>query len=1164
MRFRELQLLRYGRFEDCTLPFTAGASDLQLIFGPNEAGKSTTLEAVGDLLFGFSHAIRFAFRFDRQLLRVGAVIEDGDNAFEVRRKRGTAQTLLGPDDEPTDPTPLAAALGAQTRESFERMFGLDHVRLRAGGQAILDARDDVGRAIFAAGSGLVGIGQVCDELEAEAKAIWTARAGESRTYTAAARRHQDARGRLRDAQIRPAAWAEAKRALDGADNELIALRERRGEVERQARDLERRRRTLAPVARLRDAIRQLKALGETPDIPEGGPARFEAALRAREREALEIQRAQAMVIELVESLSAAQPDEVALEARDEIEALRETRGERDRSHTALPRLAAERETHLSRLRALQVEIGWPVESPEAVKARLPGRPLLAEIRDLLERRAGLDRQSETAETTLKETTADLARRREQLDALPATVDLQPLQSRLRGLRDAGDLASRVEAAQTLNEGLAGVVQDRLAALSPWTGSLEALRSLSMPAEEDVGRAIGRLDDARDEVSAERASTTRDLERLQQLRLERSRAALEHLAPGRDDLETTRRERDAAWEPLKAQLTGGPSVEAPAVSAEAYARQVADADRIADQRFDRAEHAGRLAGLDGEIAKADLNHHQSKARLDAAEEELRAAEAAFASLVATLRFPLSAEAYEGWRDARVSALEADDALAQAGRDLVEARNAEDHARSSLAVLLGQTSKARATLQSLFAEAEQRLDAAAAQQARRVAVEAQIETTLSAEQRAQIQARAIKETIAEWSAAWVSALERLSLPADSGLVGVRSRLELIETLRAELDDLLGVEAQVVSAQHAVSSFDAAVGVLAGRLGQALLADAGDTLAALAAAAATAASKAERARDLKARLAEAHEAQVQAQTALADAEADAAHFLALASDGDPKTVREVIGRAVEAGRLQNEVRTLEAEILTLGEGHALAALVEASAGADPDALADEARSLADTMAVLNGEVEGASAARQAADSAFKALDDRPDAAIAAFDMAETRSEMAFQAELYIRKRAEAKLLRASIDRYRAEKQGPLLARASQLFQTLTLRRYDRLLVEYDGGAPRLAGQRSDGASVVPVEGMSQGTVDQLFLALRVAAVEDAVAQGARLPFLADDLFINFDDARAAAGFQVLAGLAQQTQVLFFTHHEHLLDVARSALHPAKVASCNLPVEAAQAAAE
>lgn len=56
-----------------------------------------------------------------------------------------------------------------------------------------------------------------------------------------------------------------------------------------------------------------------------------------------------------------------------------------------------------------------------------------------------------------------------------------------------------------------------------------------------------------------------------------------------------------------------------------------------------------------------------------------------------------------------------------------------------------------------------------------------------------------------------------------------------------------------------------------------------------------------------------------------------------------------------------------------------------------------------------------------------------------------------------------------------------------------------------------------------MSKGTTDQLFLALRVAAVEHATAAGVRLPFLADDLFVNVDDDRARASFKALAELAR-----------------------------------------
>jgi uncharacterized protein YhaN len=88
-----------------------------------------------------------------------------------------------------------------------------------------------------------------------------------------------------------------------------------------------------------------------------------------------------------------------------------------------------------------------------------------------------------------------------------------------------------------------------------------------------------------------------------------------------------------------------------------------------------------------------------------------------------------------------------------------------------------------------------------------------------------------------------------------------------------------------------------------------------------------------------------------------------------------------------------------------------------------------------------------------------------------------------------------------------------------------------------------RPDGR-LIAVSEMSTGTADQLYLALRVASIEDYLERAGALPFVADDLFINFDDERAAAGFKILAQLAEKTQVLFFTHHRHLVDIARHAL--------------------
>ena len=50
--------------------------------------------------------------------------------------------------------------------------------------------------------------------------------------------------------------------------------------------------------------------------------------------------------------------------------------------------------------------------------------------------------------------------------------------------------------------------------------------------------------------------------------------------------------------------------------------------------------------------------------------------------------------------------------------------------------------------------------------------------------------------------------------------------------------------------------------------------------------------------------------------------------------------------------------------------------------------------------------------------------------------------------------------------------------------------------------------------------------------------------MPIILDDAFVHFDDPRATVAFEVLAELATRTQVLYFTHHAHLLDVLSRAV--------------------
>jgi len=82
------------------------------------------------------------------------------------------------------------------------------------------------------------------------------------------------------------------------------------------------------------------------------------------------------------------------------------------------------------------------------------------------------------------------------------------------------------------------------------------------------------------------------------------------------------------------------------------------------------------------------------------------------------------------------------------------------------------------------------------------------------------------------------------------------------------------------------------------------------------------------------------------------------------------------------------------------------------------------------------------------------------------------------------------------------------------------------------------------VEMDGLSDGTRDQLFLALRLAGIEQHLKDREPMPLIVDDILINFDADRAKATLACLAELSRQTQVLVFTHHAYLLDLAKTSI--------------------
>jgi len=212
----------------------------------------------------------------------------------------------------------------------------------------------------------------------------------------------------------------------------------------------------------------------------------------------------------------------------------------------------------------------------------------------------------------------------------------------------------------------------------------------------------------------------------------------------------------------------------------------------------------------------------------------------------------------------------------------------------------------------------------------------------------------------------------------------------------------------------------------------------------------------------------------------------------------------------------------------------------GADPDQAAARLDAIAQRQHELKEARTRLGAEQERVRALLHGLEAGRDAASFAQDARQALAEAQAAAERYARLHAARTLLRAGIETLRQSRQGPMLQAATRHFALLTAGRYVRLVTEEEeDGTPLLRAIRADGASC-PMGQLSEGARDQLYLALRVAALEIQAEAAEPLPFVADDLLASFDEARAEAALRLLAELGRRVQVILFTHHAHVAALA------------------------
>lgn len=279
-------------------------------------------------------------------------------------------------------------------------------------------------------------------------------------------------------------------------------------------------------------------------------------------------------------------------------------------------------------------------------------------------------------------------------------------------------------------------------------------------------------------------------------------------------------------------------------------------------------------------------------------------------------------------------------------------------------------------------------------------------------------------------------------------------------------------------------------------------------------------------------------------AQAEAFEATLLGIASGGDPdEAAREISMRLQALQDARRLLQELEEEAGDLDELRRRITALEVelaetssrdgpeAAPLDPDGMRVELEARAEEIRRGLGELREEAGDLQAE---IRALSAEETVDLVEGALAELREEQDRLRRERDRLWLLARAVRVAERRYRDAHQPDLTLRASRYLERFTGGRYARLVLGDEGDPDTLLLQAPHLPGSQPVsEPLSTGTREQVFLALRLAVVDQMDREGARLPLILDETLVNWDQDRRQRALDLLTDVASERQVLLFTCH-------------------------------
>ncbi len=1153
MRIKRLDLRAFGPFTDRLLDFSSDFPGLHIVYGANEAGKSSCLRALNSLFFGIPVRTddNFIHPYDNLLIGGRLDDEEGREITFFRRKKRKAD-IFDEYDNPLDQSFIDPFFSGLEREMFEALYGIDHEALVRGGEDILDQKGDVGQAIFAAGAGLTSLHTILDELEGEADALFRPQATK-KLINKELIKFRNLQTMMKQYLLTAREWNEHSKTLGKSEKKLSEIKNTLGEKDRERNRLERLKKSLVHLKERKDLTEKLKEIGEVIVLPSDFREQRRKLEGERSNYVRTIKISETRLKALQERKKGISLKQELLNRAEEIEGLYQRVGEYRKAIADRPQVEGMRISCKTDAAALlkQVRPDLTLDEVETLRKTLSKRKTVLSLGNRYE---ALLQSNEKTEEDVKKIKMTLDKAKSDLSGLPYFRDPGGLIEAVKLAQKAGDLDQELDEKRGELKITLDSCREDLERLGLWQGTVEEIRRLSIPISETVTRFENEMDFLHQKIGLIKDGKENAQEELNQLFADLKAIQYAGDVPSEEELNTIRSTRDSKWKLIRRKWIDGEDIshETDAVPDDAYLPEtyegmVTDSDETADRLRREAERVQKQASL--------------KSKIEGLQEKLGRIESDTETLESRLT-DLKSQWHDAWKPSNINPLSPREMRQWiAGFEQIRLRLKEvekiseeiqtkDNRRQELRRKLlkeirergGSEEFAGEDLTLVLTHAENLLESNSRKQTAREKLESRVDElkdSLKASEKEKTEAR---KKLDQWHLKWKQALEPFGMEPNAGPAEAADFMDILKSSFDKLDEADGFKKRIIGIDRDNQVFETELADLLKQVAPDLVSK----------------TSVQGVNDLLARLNEARKDDavwrqyleeiqalekeiIGAETSLDSNQKQMAVLIDQAGCKGEEDLDEAETRSSEYLQLKENIAQIEKVINEIAEGVAIEELERQGREVNPDELPGQITALSQEIEqVLDPELNELIETIGREKNEMSKMDGKSRAAEIAEESQQVLAGIKSLTERFIRVKLSTKILLDVIERYREEHQGPILKRASDYFRQISLGSFSALRTDInDQGRPVLIGVRPDG-TWLKVDGMSDGTRDQLYLALRLATLDWRLESNEPMPFIVDDIMINFDDDRSRATIKALSGLAERNQIILFTHHRRIVEIA------------------------